>query len=103
MTKTFADMTKKERANCQGMWCEDDEGNLCIYKINPHVPEHLAACIYPYRVGSFLTLNSRLTPRPDLPRAWNANGTPPAGEWEYAEVPGLGESTQRWVGEWTYE
>ncbi|MFW9213496.1 hypothetical protein [Corynebacterium striatum] len=24
------------------------------------------------------------TPRPDLPRAWAPNGTPPAGEWEHA-------------------
>ena len=51
-------------------------------------------------------------PRPDLPRAWNPDGTPPAGEWEHAEYLGDykgmtdvyhydGEPThRRWVGEW---
>jgi len=28
------------------------------------------------------------TPRPDLPRAWNPDGQPPQGGWEYAEYLG---------------
>ncbi|WKS69015.1 hypothetical protein NLL38_04190 [Corynebacterium accolens] len=54
------------------------------------------------------------TPRPDLPRAWNPNGQPPAGKWEddYTDSDGstlttgedldLGphQEVRRWVGEW---
>lgn len=28
------------------------------------------------------------------------DGTPPAGEWEHAHIPALGEFTRRFVGEW---
>ena len=93
MTKTLADMTPEERANCIGMWCDynrdgkekdlvivvagtNDAGRIpCV---NPGAPIPSAWAPEPWT----------LTPRPDLPRAWQADGTPPTGEWEEAEYLG---------------
>ncbi|HAT6582874.1 TPA: hypothetical protein JAK83_002456 [Corynebacterium striatum] len=59
-----------------------------------------------------IDLNNAGLLTPDLPRAWSPDGTPPAGEWEYAEYLGDykgmtnvyhydGEPTHRhFVGEW---
>ena len=120
MTKTLADMTPQERAQCRGMWCgynrhleggepsdfvimvDDVTEAGCVPCINPGAPEPKAWSPDPWM----------LTPRPDLPRAWNADGTPPQGEWEYAEYLGDhggmtdvyyfdGEPThRRWISEW---
>lgn len=114
MTKTLADMTPEELAQCEGMWCEDEDGNLCIYKADHRVPKWLAICIYPDRVGTIASVHSRITLRPDLPRAWRADGTPPPGHWEddYTDAEGstlttgedLGigphQEIRRFVGEW---
>ena len=101
--KTLADMTAEERADCVGMWCEYKDGNgtklavivetwltdpeACMaYDISCHENRH--------------PLGGDVTPRPDLPRAWNPDGTPPAWKWEHAHIPALGEFTRRFVGEW---
>ena len=103
MTKTLADMSAEERADCVGMWCEYKDGNgtklavivetwltdpeACMaYDISCHENRH--------------PLGGDVTPRPDLPRAWNPDGTPPAWQWEHAHIPALGESTRRFVSEW---
>lgn len=117
--KTLADMTEEERADCVGMWCgynrhlEGGEpsdfvimvGDVneagCVPCVNPGAPEPKAWAPDPWM----------LTPRPDLPRAWQADGTPPAGEWEEAEHLSKGVTTvylcgkenpthRRFVGEW---
>lgn len=115
--RTFADMTEEERAECVGMWCDytrdGEEKDLVIVVagtndagripcVNPGAPEPKAWAPDPWM----------LTPRADLPRAWQADGTPPAGEWEHAEYLGDykgmtdvyyfdGEPThRRWKGEW---
>ena len=79
MAKTLADMTPEERAQCQGMWCEYKDGNgtklavivetwltdpeACMaYDISCHENRH--------------PLGGDVTPRFDLPRAWNPDGTP---------------------------
>lgn len=115
MTKTLADMTEAERAECVGSWCDytrdgkekdlvivvagtNDAGRIpCV---NPGAPIPSAWAPEPWT----------LTPRPDLPRAWQADGTPPAGEWEYSEPFGKGAlitrlrgnntTHRRFVGEW---
>lgn len=112
MPKTLADMTPEEREQCRGMWCEDEDGFLFVYRGDHIGRDWLAVCAYPEDVHeSYLPLDY-LTPRPDLPRAWNPDGTPPAGEWEHAEYLGDykgmtdvyyfdGDPThRRWVGEW---
>lgn len=103
MTKTLADMTEEERAECVGMWCDfpdpDERTNLAIY-VGDSLKHHgFCELIHEGKLGT-ITLPETLTPRPDLPRAWQADGTPPAGEWEHAHVPALGAHTRRFVGEW---
>ena len=117
--KTLADMTAEERAQCVGMWCEDENSNsLCIYMGEYIGREWLAMCAYPnpeYEsdYASYATLDD-ITPRPDLPRAWTPGGKPPVGEWEYDYVgtdgcsmitgeyvdPKPGEEIRRFVGDW---
>ena len=110
--KTLADMTPQERAQCRGMWCEDGEGALGIYLGEAVNNEWVGVCVYPPSIYPFSSVFQDLTLRPDLPRAWQADGTPPAGEWEEAEYLGDykgmtdvyhfdGDPThRRWVGEW---
>ena len=110
--RTLAGMTPEERAQYRGMWCEDEDGFLLVYRGDHIGREWLAVCVYPDRVDNIASVHSRLTPRPDLPRAWNPDGTPPAGEWEHAEHLGdykgmtdvyhydVDPTHRRWVGEW---
>ena len=106
--RTLADMTEEERAECRGLWCEDIYGELYIYLgYTPGGTSYDEETGAP--MGTFIdtqepeTIEAPLTeftPRPDRPRAWAADGTPPAGEWEHAHIPALGESTRRWIGGW---
>lgn len=114
--RTFADMTEEERAECVGMWCDYTRGgkekDLVIVVagtndagripcVNPGAPIPSAWAPEPWT----------LTPRPDLPRAWNPDGTPPAGKWEHAERLSMGVTTvylcgkenpthRQWIGDW---
>ena len=116
--RTLADMTPQERKECVGMWCDfpdpDERTNLAIY-VGDSLKHHgFCELIHEGKLGT-ITLPETLTPRPDLPRAWTPDGTPPAGEWEddYTDengntlttgedVPGAGPHThiRRFVGEW---
>lgn len=95
MTKTLADMTEEERAECVGMWVSYQTpmgDHLAVYDGN--------TTLYEPGYGSFIIPTDCITPLRDKPRACTPDGTPPAGEWEEAHIPGLGESTRRWVGCW---
>lgn len=78
--RTLADMTPQERAQQRGMWCDfpdpDEHTNLAIYVGDS--PNHQGFCelIHEGQLGT-LTIPENLTPRPDLPRAWQAAGQPP--------------------------
>lgn len=79
MTKTLADMTAKERANCVGMWCEsEDYGTLLVIA---HIEEDAAQAAVPQGLYPYEAPLEYFTPRFDLPRAWNPDGTPVKGEW----------------------
>lgn len=85
--RTLADMTTEERTQCRGMWCDfpdpDERTNLAIY-VGDSLKHHgFCELVHEGQLGT-LTIPENLTPRPDLPRAWNPDGTPPAGEWEEA-------------------
>lgn len=99
--RTLADMTEKERAQCRGMWCvyktPVGEERAIYEKTQSGAP---VSMLFEPGYGRFEAENENITPRPDLPRAWAADGTPPAGEWEHAHIPGLGESTRRWISSW---
>ena len=109
---TLADMTEKERAQCVGLWCENEDGYLCIYKGDRIEQACFSICAHPAWLGDMAVAPDSLIPRYDLPRAWQANGQPPAGEWEHAEYLGDykgisdvyhldGDPThRRWIGEW---
>ena len=83
-TRTFEDMTPEEIDQCVGMWCncDDDEGNVFLYVFSGmrgkdaifDTPGNVQSGGGPgWTLPTFAKL---ITPRPDLQRAWNADGTP---------------------------
>lgn len=111
---TLAGMTPQERAQCRGMWCENEDGVLCIYNGDRIEKAWLSICFHPAREGFSAVPPDSLIPCFDLPRAWTAGGTPPQGDWEddYTDSDGstlttgedldLGphQEIRRWIGEW---
>lgn len=117
MTKTLADMTEEERAECVGMWCDfEATPNYVITTVIIKAGnDYDAEFAHEYEVfntvlGHELVQPEQITPRYDIPRAWQADGTPPAGEWAYANpsdkermhvrLPDKNTTHRRWVGEW---
>ena len=120
MTKTLADMTAEERADCVGMWADAMGQGLGVI-VNA---TELSDCwvLFPEDGGSVATCrNQRVTPRFDLPRAWTPDGQPVPMKKElgFCGTAGLettvhkysggtiyvSEDTphgevHRWVGEW---
>ena len=79
---------------------KSDDGRTLVIIDHPHPDAGKWGC----------ELNE-VVPRPDLPRAWQADGTPPAGKWEHAERLSMGVTTvylcgkenpthRQWIGEW---
>lgn len=121
MAKTLADMKPKERPGCRGMWCDVETPigtEMVIY--HPSQLTNEKTLLNP-GYGHFEAELSKITPRFDLPRAWNPDGTPVIVDVQTAEYrpganrgfytvhettekgPELPENTtqaQRWVGEW---
>ena len=82
MPHTLADITPAE---CVGMWCEDQDGDLVIldYVYGLRVEEQeVVEALYPPTRERLEYRASELTPRFDLPRAWTPSGEPVPGEWE---------------------
>ena len=116
--KTLADMTEEERAECVGMWCDfEATPNYVITTViikagNDYDAEFADEYeVFNTVLGHELAQPEQITPRYDIPRAWQADGQPPAGKWEYAEHLSKGVTTvylcgkenpprRRWVGEW---
>ena len=75
MTKTLADMTSEERADCVGMWALIEKINLAVIV---EVDEtDTCVVVYPEWQGdSAVHLNEMVTPRYDLPRVWTPDGEP---------------------------
>ena len=75
MTKTLADMTAEERANCVGMWVQTPSGALAI--IADAGTTRLSWLVLPCTAGDRSVYgNEYVTPRFDLPRAWTPDGGP---------------------------
>lgn len=130
---TLAEMTPEQREQCKGMWCEITWGGagktdlgvllylgVCRYHGDEvgclWVPSIVDGDVYP--LANQISLNT-LTPRPDLPRAWQPDGTPAdmdvetgivrshprggvIGSYESPEYVDQPEGTvmTRFVGEW---
>lgn len=110
---TLADMTPEQREQCVGMWA-DVPGKTWIIA---SVRDETCTLVDPLNGYSSL-MNRHVTPRPDLPRAWQPDGTPVKMDTEIGTVrdfPGKGaigasytyrtyhpEGTvmRRFVGEW---
>ena len=77
MSKTLADMTAEERADCVGMWCSiAGAGRLCMLLSTENDVANLG-----FSHDNEFTMLSPLkhknvTPRFDLPRVWTPNGEP---------------------------
>ena len=89
MTKTLADMTAEERAECVGMWADTTGQGLGVV-VNATEPSDCWV-LFPEDGGSVATCrNQRVTPRFDLPRAWTPDGEPEIEQalaeetWEYS-------------------
>lgn len=89
---TLADLTPEQRAECVGMWCyifdfdcESElpvaEGIIAGYRETGNA-QPLAVVAYPGQdTEKWRYTLSEVSPRFDLPRAWNPDGTPVPGEW----------------------
>jgi|LSQX01.1.fsa_nt_gb hypothetical protein len=111
MTRTFADMTPAECAECVGRWadwrCGDSLTELVVIEeFNPD--REFAGCTVPgvrYVEIPRHRLTS-LTPRLDLPRAWTPSGEPVPGDWEErTDQDGIGDyirftRQRRFVTDW---
>lgn len=91
MTKTLADLAPHERDEHVGTWVD------VPYKPHPVIymgdfestgAIKYGAVILDPRYGTNYERLDDCTLRPDLPRAWNPNGTPVKGSWTEAEYIG---------------
>ena len=85
MTRTLADMTPDERAECVGMWFEWEGTDYLVVlaSLNGPFEGHVTVMIpHPIKVKTAYTKMSTLIPRLDLPRAWTPSGEPVPGTWD---------------------
>lgn len=126
MTKTLADMTPEERAECVGRWCDHKDkrdgetlavlANVVLVRGDDNRMKQVAMLYWPREkqlsvAGEAL---ETVTPRFDLPRAWSPDGTPlqatretitgyeglylDAGGDSFPTTPGT--TYQRWIVDW---
>ena len=79
MAKTLADMTVEERLNCMGMWARvvTERFPAVIVRTFPSEDVGYAQMLAPEINDYYYSSLDGITPRFDLPRAWNPDGTPP--------------------------
>ena len=101
---TLADMTPTERAQCRGMWCDHTFWGQVVISITDGVKfRGVNVEVIRFIDGRPMrewASTSEVTPRPDLPRAWTPDGTPPAGQWEHINEPRFQNHKRRFVSEW---
>lgn len=115
--RTLADMTPEERDECIGMWCDVPEWDtpaVLMGEFTNDDGERVAVIIRP-AWGVDCPFISDVTPRPNLPRAWNPGGTPVVADPEEYTADGRsrvyfegiekvafppGTKVRRWVSDW---
>lgn len=86
MPKTLADYTPAERVDLVGMWCEVATERYLAVLVRTYNPDLDYAIMYcPTILDEYSASLGTITPRFDLPRAWNAFGLPVNGKWQTAE------------------
>ena len=85
---TLADLTPEERAQCVGMWANVDTERYPAVIVRTYAADDVdyAQMLCPELNDYYTSSLATITPRPDLPRAWASDGTPPAGQWEDGHV-----------------
>lgn len=81
---TLADMAPEERAQCRGMWAQTQD-ELGVLLTTDGV---LGAVWIPHAFNWLTQPLGAIELLTDLPRAWNADGTPVKGSWTEAEYIG---------------
>ena len=121
---TLADMRPEQRAQCLGMWVDftppewSDEPSGKAVGVLIGISGSQAVVVYPkYGIDEDVDLPSGhvdldcIVPRGDLPRAWQPDGAPVKGYWEYESDHIIGHggrtvrtlTSRRFVGEWEGE
>lgn len=83
---TLADMTPEHQADCVGMWCDYESAmgtHQAIYEDSRRAAE---AVLFEPGFGYFEYDPAKITPRHDLPRAWQPDGTSVDGEWMFVAL-----------------
>lgn len=78
MTKTLADMTPEQRTECIGMWCDVVTERYAAVLVRTYMADDVryAQMLSPEINDYYTAPLDSVTPRFDLPRAWNPDGTP---------------------------
>ena len=89
MTKTLADMSAEERADCVGMWAEHAHPHYDGLEVIIDSDHDSVTTISTKSGQQYIVVGEvmrHITPRFDLPRAWTPDGEPVPGEWEEGHV-----------------
>lgn len=80
---TLADMTPEQRWQCQGMWANvANEHYLAVIVVTYMADDVRTAQVLAPEIDDYYHASlETITPRYDLPRAWNPDGRPVPGEW----------------------
>lgn len=100
MPKALADMTPEERRECVGMWCDypNRRGKIgVIYDIDRDGNPMVLRFGVTHEILGFDAKD--VTPRLDLPRAWEPDWSPVKGHWETSYDWGIVPQTRRYVTE----
>lgn len=96
MSRSFADMSPEDRAQCIGMWCQIDDSDLTFIKTGDslhiiradgnYAGEQQVRTFRPRSGVNDIIPYKNVIPRFDLPRAWMPDGKPMSGEWDNYRV-----------------
>ena len=110
--KTLDQYGQEERSQLIGMWveCAECKAHDVGLSILDTLYDNEALLMGPNMHPHDVDLES-ITPRWDLPRAWQPDGTPVAGKWEIdadsdpevAVRTSAPSAYRRWIGEWEEE
>lgn len=93
MTRTLADMTPAEQAECVGMWADIADQEGIIRDVWDSVDGVRVKLMFPAMdCFSYFTMPDHVTPRFDLPRAWTPDGKPVPGTWDADEVAAIADN-----------